>query len=112
MNSLEFANAIRDLLDLDPIPASGGFGPFKRKILMAAQPSNPNPARMSPRRRQGSLIRWVYMDRYEVHTHTREEAIRTLKQHGFRIIDESQLIYGRVTRPTPMSTDFEKEGTK
>lgn len=64
---------------------------------------------MTPRQREGSLIRWIYMDRYEVHTHTREQALATLRQHGFLVIDPAQLKYeGPKKRPTPMSIDFEK----
>lgn len=75
---------------------------------MAAQTTNRTP-KMTPRQREGALIRWVYMDRYEVHAHTREEALLTLRQHGFVTVDEKQLSHARVSRPVqPISSDFEK----
>jgi hypothetical protein len=77
-------------------------------MTMAAQLSNP-PRIMTGLTRSKHLVKWVYLDRYETHALNKEEAIRIFQQFGFVNIDESKLVHGRVTRPVPVSIDFEKK---
>lgn len=63
---------------------------------------------MTPRQREGSKVQWVYLDRFEVCTQTKEEAIKVLQQFGFTMIVHSEVKHKASKRPVPISTDYER----